>query len=191
MNGIGFFEQVAAIGDDILNSIAGRPTGYEDVGYLYAMAQVYDLLARIHDTVISVTVDVSVASSLGEAQRVMDRIQRMGIKDVLAAEDMCDQLEIVGRRLGRLPADRLGINPADRPAWDELVAQLQQREAETARLYDAHLFDLRQLAWSEADLRQLKAKVAQISTELGLQKARFELLSKRAHAMRAKHTTNP
>jgi hypothetical protein len=185
---IGFYDEVARVGSEILEMLAGSSAAdraKDDVStYLDLVAQIYNLLTQVHDQVATVAVRVTVATTLAEARQDLQGIGHTGLEDTFRAMDWCDQFEKLGKDLRPLREDP-GLSPNDQKIWDEFCETLEQREGEVAMLYDHKLYDLRRLASDDLSLETLKQEVDQILEQLVTQKARFDLLAKRAKAMRA------
>jgi len=183
---LSYFDRVSAIGDRMLRVIGGAPATTDTDQYLELVEQIYKALADIHDNLIDVTIEVDQAKTIGEVSDVLERIQQLGIKDTLKAQNMCNELGRMGYQMRGLPSEQLNLNDQEKADWDELSHQLERREGGTAMLYDDKLRELYELGKSKLGLKSLQAKVAEISDLLVVQKAQFERLAKRAKLMRNK-----
>ena len=173
---LGYFDRVSTLGARMLSVIGGA--GRDDVAenYLRVLAEVYAVLAQIHEHVLDVTLDVGVAADRAQAEQALDRLQALGLRDVMRAGDLCDELGRLGQELTGIES----LSGADAADWDQFRRALQDREAGTSRLYDEKLMELRTLPRREPDLDALKRTVEEVSRDLVTQKAQFEWLAKRA-----------
>lgn len=181
---ITYFDRVSAVGGKILEALGGSPVGSETDEYLKLVGEIYTKMAEIHDKLVNVTIEVSLAQTPAEAQKALELVQQMGLEEAMRAAEMCDELERLGHQLRQLPYDQFGLTADEKATWDELLQNLEQREGGTSRLYDEKMYDLRVLRYSGNDLDSIKAKVNEISNALVIQKAQFERLAKVANAVR-------
>ena len=183
-----YFNRISGIGSRILKVLGGSPAGAETDHYLALVEEIYQILAQIHDALVDVAIDVSQAETMDEAAQILMRVQQMGLKETMKAQDMCDELQRLGQQLRSLPYDRYGMAESEKVAWDELCRNLERREGGTSTLYDTKLYELRILPHTETALEHLKAVVEEISDLLVIQKARFDHLAKLAKAVRARRS---
>ncbi len=183
---ITFFDRVTTIGSKILQVYGGLPASSETNKYLKLVEEVYKTLSQIHKNLIDVTINADLAQTMDEAKQILGRIQQMGLKDVLKAQNLCDKLGQLGHRSRELPQDKFGFTAEEKDTWDEFCCELEDREGGTARLYDLKLYDLRVLHDNETNLDTLKTKVNEISNALAIQKAQFDLLAMKAKAFRSR-----
>jgi hypothetical protein len=177
MSEISFFDEVAAVGGEILTSVGGR----NDVApFLRRTRDVYQLLVEIHDDIVNATVEVGTARTLDEARRVLRSLHHDALEPVFRARRWCDEMEALGQDLHTLPA---GVYIDGTRTWDEFTVRLQQREGEVARLYEEAMYRVISRAESATSLTQLQDYIDGVSAELVLQKATFDLLAKRAAAI--------
>lgn len=174
---IGFFNEVAAVGGEILSSLGGR----DDVApFLRRTRDVYQLLVEIHDDLLNATVEVGTARTLDDARSVLRSLHHSALESVFRARRWCDELEALGHDLRRLP---VGIRIDDTNTWDEFTSSLQQREGEVAWLYEEAMYRVISRAESATSLTELQTYIDSVSDELVMQKARFDFLAKRAAAI--------
>lgn len=175
---LGYFDDIARIGDAILGSIAGPRRNPASAPYLHVLGEVYDTLAHLHGLVLDVAARVGASPTHEEAARALQSLHGGALRAVLKSQEMCDELGRLGSRL----QSEQSLSPEDQAAWDELRSQLENREAGTAMLYDEKLRELRDAPAHVPELDALKRMVKQAADQLVVQKARFEWLATRARA---------
>lgn len=180
---IGFFDEAARVGSQILEVLGGKPAADPIRNYLERVQEIYDLLVKIHDEVANVAVKASLAADMDEARAALTEIEHSSLEDTFRARDWCDELERLGHALRPLGQDA-GLSGEDLQIWDEFCVRLENREGEVALLYYEKLYDFRMLAYNENSFDALREKVEDISNQLVTQKAKFDLLAKKASAMR-------
>jgi hypothetical protein len=180
---IRFFDEAARVGEMILVTLGSQSSSGKVAAYFERAAEIYRLMAQVHDKVAGVTVLVSLARNDSEAQDALSQLDRDRLTDVFRARHWCDEFERLGRELMPL-AGELGLADADRAVWGDLCGSLIQREGEVARLYEEKLYELRRLLGSATTLESLKETVTALSEQLVMQKAKFDLLAMKAEAMR-------
>ncbi len=182
MGEVGFFDEVAAVGNEILDVVGGS-TGASDPAtttFLLRIRDVYLQLIAIHDDIANATVDVGEAESLDDAKHILKSLHHDALESVFRARRWCDELEALGHDLQRIPAN---IAITDRSTWDDFTNRLRQREGEVAWLYEEAMYNVISRAESATSLDELQSYVRGVSDELITQKARFDLLAKRAAAL--------
>lgn len=177
MSEVSFFDEVAAVGSEVLDALGGRP---DAPPFLRRARDVYQLLVEIHDDILNATVEVSTVRTLDEGRHVLHALHHDALESVFRARRWCDELEALGRDLHTLPP---GVNIDDVGTWDRFTTTLQQREGEVAWLYEEALYNVISRAESAATLDELKNFMYAVSDELVTQKAKFDLLAKRAAAI--------
>lgn len=184
-NSILFFEEAARVGETILVALdeGEGPANKKVASYFENAGKIYHLMANVHDEVSNLTVRVSLARDLAEAQHALSRLDNERLADVFRARDWCDEFERLGQELLPL-ADELNLAESDRAIWEEFCHSLSLREGEVAYLYEDKLYELRRLKNSKRSLESLKQEVDRISNKLVTQKAKFDLLAKKAEVMR-------
>jgi hypothetical protein len=185
MSSLAFFDELARPGDQIFAFLEGNQRGGDRAAYLHLVADIYRTLARIHDHVTEVVVAVGEARSVEEAAAILQLLDADVLRGQLKTQELCDELERLGIQLrNALPLADPGGSGTQ--VLRQLSEELEGRERRTAEMYAVRLWDLRNLAFpgssSGASLEEIKRKANQISEELVLQKARFDLLAKRAEA---------
>lgn len=183
MSNLTFFDELARPGDQIFEFLEGNQSGRDRATYLKLVADIYQTLAKIHDHVMDIVVAVGEATSVPEAATILQRLDGDSLRGQLKTQELCDELERLGIQLrDALPPTVPGGSGMQ--ALRQLSEELEGRERRTAEMYADSLWDLRNLAFpgspSGSSLDEIKAKADQISEELVLQKARFDLLAKRA-----------
>jgi hypothetical protein len=179
---IGFFEEVAQVGDHVLDLLGGEPPSRAVTTYLKHVADIYRLLVAIHDEVSDVTVKASVADNLHDAQQALRSIDHQALEETFRVRRWCDELERLGQALQPLGQEaKLAGN--EQQTWNEFCVALERREGEVAWLYDSKLYDIRRLADKNLPFDALKSEVKEVSRQLIMQKAEFDLLAKQAEAM--------
>jgi hypothetical protein len=177
---ISFLDEVAAVGREILTSLGGRA----DVSpFLRRTRDVYQLLIDIHDDIITTTVEVGTAKTLGEGKRVARSLHHDALESVFRARRWCDELQALGDDLNVLPA---GVQIDDIDTWEKFTVTLKQREGDVARLYEEALWEVISRAEQATSLAELKSYIDSVSDELVMQKAKFDLLARRAAALARK-----
>ncbi len=180
MNGsIGFFDETARIGAEILKALGSTPATRQ---YLWHVARIYALMNKIHEDVAAATIEASEASTLDEARQALKRLDHGSLENRFRARNWCDRLQKLGQALRPLGQDS-HLPKGDRKIWDEFCTALEHREGEVAMLYDLKLYDLRVLADGETSLASLASQAEEISSQLVLQKAQFDYLARKADAM--------
>jgi hypothetical protein len=180
MGEISFFDEVAAVGSDVLNSLGGR----DDVApFLRRTRDVYLLLVDIHDDIVNATVEVSTATSLDEGQRVLNSLHHDALESVFRARRWCDELEALGHDLHVLP---VGVDLDENDTWAQFTLALQEREGQVAQLYEDAMYDVLSRARNATSLDELQNYIDSVSNDLVVQKAKFDLLAKRAAAIARK-----
>jgi prefoldin subunit 5 len=184
MNNLGFFDEAATVGAGILEILGGSTATPAIKRYLEIVGRIYQIMSQIHDSLAEVAIDVSLSTSMDEASQSLTRLTQMELKKALKAQDLCDELEQLGRELRPLLQKTDKLSEREKSTWNVLCRDLEGREEEVANLYDENLYDLRMLPSTESSLESLKVKVENIATQLTTQKARFDLLAKKARAIR-------
>lgn len=177
MSELGFFDEVADTGNEILTALRGQD---KNATFLRRTRDVYELLASIHDDLLDAAVEVGVTDSLEEGKRVLKSLHHDALESVFRARRWCDELEALGRDLSQLPGN---VVIADGDTWLDFTSRLQQREGEVARMYEEAMWGVTSRAESAQSLDELKQYMDSIGTDLVAQKARFDLLAKRAAAL--------
>lgn len=177
MPGVSFFEKVADVGDEILGELGDRD---DAAPFLRRTRDVYLLLIEIHDSIVNATVEAGTAASLDDARRVLRSLHHDALESVFRARRWCDELESLGEDLVQLPS---GAAIADLDTWQEFTSALQEREGEVAWLYEDAMYDVLGHAENVTSLDELKTFIEGVSSELVVQKAKFDLLAKRAAAL--------
>jgi hypothetical protein len=186
MNGsIVFFDRSADVGARILDYLAGEPAGVNVNDYLQLVAEIYETFSQIHESISDVTIEVALAQELQTAQNSLARLRQMGLKDSLKAQQLCDQLEELGREIQATLLNLPHLDGESLAVLQELSIKLAEREMGAALLYDEALYDLHNLTYAETNLSFLKTEVDAISQQLVLQKARFDFLARKARHMLA------
>lgn len=177
MSEVSFFDEVAAVGSEVLSALGGR----DDVApFVRRTRDVYQLLVEIHDDLMNATVEVATARTLDDGQHVLRSLHHDALESVFRARRWCDELEALGHDLGELPA---GVHVGDIGTWEQFTTTLQQREGEVARLYEEAMYSVISRAEAATSLEELQTYMESVSSELVLQKAKFDLLAKRAAAI--------
>jgi len=183
------FDEFTRVGSEILDTLAGpsaKTKAKDDLRrYLSLLDEIYGLLAQVHDKVADVAVRVTLADTLDEARQIMEGVEQASLTDTFRAQDWCDQFEELGHSL-REVGQQGGLSPADQQTWDAFCTVLENREAQVAMLFDTNLYELRHLADGNPPLDVFKQQVEGITEQLVTQKAEFDLLAKRAAALRAR-----
>lgn len=180
---IGFFDDAARVGSNILNALDSGQVSDQVKNYMERAAEIYRLLVKVHGELADVAVRVSLAKDLSEARQVLESIQHTSLESTFRARKWCNEFERLGEQLQPL-GSQIGLPPDDANIWDEFCYHLRMSEGEVALLYEDKLYDFRQLKDTVDSLEQLKVRVATISDQLVTQKANFDLLAKKAEAMR-------
>jgi len=180
---IRFFDDAAQVGETILTALNEGPANEQAASYFERAGKIYHLMVDVHDEVANLTVRVSLARDLDEAKHALSRLDNERLTDVFRVRNWCDEFEWLGEALLPL-ADEINLSDEDRAIWHEFCQSLSQREGEVAYLYEVKLYELRRLKDSKRGLESLKRAVDRISNKLVTQKARFDLLAKKAEAMR-------
>jgi hypothetical protein len=181
---LSYFDSVASVGSKILEAIGGSATGSTYRQYLALVEELYTLFSTIHDNLIDVTIEVHLAGTDAQALEALSRVQRMGLRDMMKTQEMCDDLMRVGQELRAMPFENYGFTEEETKDLKELLYNLERAESGTSHLYDRHLYDLRVLAETGTSLELVKGEVGIISNILSVQKAKFDHLAKLARAMR-------
>lgn len=181
---ISFFDTVAAIGSKILQTYGGSPVSSETNRYLRLVEETYETLAHIHGNLLDVMINVDLAQTMEEANKILGRVEESSLKDYFRAEYLCDELGTLGLQLRKLPQQEFKLTAEEEKTWKEFYEDFYDRETSTANLYGSRLSDLRQLSVTETNLDTLKTKVNEISNALTIQKAQFDLLAKKARTIR-------
>lgn len=181
---ISYFYSVAAIGSKILQTYGGSPVSSETKQYLKLVEETYKTLAQIHGILLDVMINVDLAQTMKEANEILGRVEQIRLKDVLRAQNLCDKLGQLGDQLRYLPQQEFKLTAEEEITWEEFYEELYGRESRTADLYSSKLLDLRNLPVTETNLDTLKTKVNEISNALTIQKAQFDLLARKARAIR-------
>ena len=179
---IRFFEEAARVGEVILVTLAGSQSSKKVANYFDSSSKIYHLMSEVHDEVTNLAVQVSLARDLDEAKLALSRLDNEKLTDIFRARDWCDQFERLGQELLPL-GDELKLPEADRAIWGEFCNSLSLREGEVAYLYEDKLYELRRLSDSRRSLESLKQVVDRITNRLVTQKAKFDLLAKKAETM--------
>ena len=177
MTEIGFCDEVAAVGSEVLDALSQRP---DTAPYLRRTRDVYQLLVEIHDDILNATVEVCTVPTLAEGQRVLRSLHHEALESVFRARRWCDELEALGEDLRFLPA---GVTIDGVDAWRRFTSALQEREGEVAWLYEEALYNMISRAETARTIEDLKDYMYKVSDELVAQKAKFDLLAKRAAAV--------
>jgi hypothetical protein len=180
MGDVGFFDEVATVGDEILSELRGRD---DATMYLLRARDVYQLMVVIHDDLVNATVEVSTATTLEEARHVLHSLHHDALASVFRARRWCDELEALGHDLRVLPP---GTAVDDAGTWDQFTSTLQQREGEVAWLYENAMYEVISRAEVEVSLEDLQSYIDAVCHDLVTQKAKFDLLAKRAAAIARK-----
>ena len=182
-NEIRFFDEAARVGEEIFAALSHEASSGKIRSYFELSEKIYNLMVDVHDEVANLTVRVSLTSDLDEARHALSRLDHDRLADVFRVHDWCDEFEWLGNELAPL-ADELGLSQEDRDIWEEFCHSLSEREGEVAELYNSKLYDLRRLSEPQHSLDFIKDTVDHISETLVTQKAKFDLLAKKARAMR-------
>jgi hypothetical protein len=181
---IAFFDQTADVGSQIINRLAKSGATSDVKEYLNLVGRIYEVLAQIHDMVAEATISASFAASMGEAKKSLESIESGGLKNALKTQNLCDELRRLGQGI-RPFKETTQLSADDKKVWEEFLDSLEGGEAQTAQLYDMKLYEVKYLPSSEPSLDSLKEKLDAISGQLVTQKARFDLLAKKAAALRS------
>lgn len=177
MGDVSFFDEVAAVGSELLDELGGRDDVPE---FLRRARDVYQLLAAIHDDVVNAAIEVSTARTLDEARHVLRALHHDALESVFRARRWCDEMETLGQDLRQLPS---GVTLDRQDTWTQFTETLQQREGEVAWLYEEAMYRVLSRAESATSLEELQRYMSSVSDDLVLQKAKFDLLAKRAAAI--------
>lgn len=177
MSEISFFDEVAAVGNEVLDALSRRP---DTASYLRRTRDVYQLLVEIHDDILNATVEVGTVSTLDEGQRVLHSLHHDALESVFRARRWCDELEALGDDLQVLPA---GVTIGGIDTWLRFTWALHDRESKVAWLYEDAMYNMISRAESASTIQDLKTYMYEVSDELVTQKAQFDLLAKRAAAV--------
>jgi hypothetical protein len=180
---IGFFDKVGRVGAIILETLGPSVNNYMVIAYLDKVEDIYNLLMKIHDEVVEVVIKTDYAKTVDDIKTTLQEVGHDSLKDTFKANKWCDQLQELGIALRPLSIDA-NLLGSDREIWDEFCTALEQREDEVAKLYYEELLDLRDLPNKVTDVVLLKQMLNNIATQLVTQKAKFDLLAKRARSMR-------
>jgi len=179
---INFFNEIARVGTTILETLGGKPATTVTEKYLKNVTQIYNLLSKIHDNIADVAFKVSFAANMDEARETLKEIQSDSLENTFRTLGWCEKLGKLGKKLLPLIED-VDLSEDDQKIWKEFCSTIELREVETARLYDKKLYDFRMLAHRDISLKALIEKANDISEQLVIQKARFDLLAKKAETM--------
>ncbi len=186
MNGsITFFDRASQVGSLILEAVGGgAKLKAKDVKrYLKLVSRIYNLLIKIHNEIIDITIEAGLAKNLETAKKILKQIDQGSLKSTFQAKNWCDTLEELGRALHPIDQD-VSLSGDDQKVWDEFCSSLEQREDEVAWLYVNKLTDLNTLAYNATSLEELTKQVNTICEQLVVQKAQFDHLAKKARAMK-------
>ena len=171
-----FFDEVAAVGDELLQHLQGRGNARQ---FLLRVRDVYQLLVEIHDDIVTAAVEVEAATTLDKGRSAVRALRHDSLEAVFRARRWCDELQSLGNDLQFTPAGTLPPSHT----WDSFTQSLREREGEVAMLYETSMRDVIQLAGTIGSLSELQAFMSQVSEELIVQKSRFDYLAKRAAAL--------
>lgn len=182
---IEFFDETANVGAQIIKRLAKSGATSDVKEYLELVTRIYEVLAQIHDTVAEATINASFATSMNEAEQKLRSIEAGGLKNSLQTQNLCDELRRLGQHIRPLE-ETAQLSNDEKKVWDEFLDSLEGGESQTAQLYDAKLYEVTCLPSTEPSLDSLKNSLDVISAQLVTQKARFDLLAKKAAALRSK-----
>jgi hypothetical protein len=179
---IEFFDETADVGSQIINRLAKSGATSDVKEYLQLVARIYEVLAQIHDTVAEATINAGFATSMNEAERSLRGIQAGGLKNALQTQNLCQELRRLGGTIRPLEGTAQ-LSGGEKKVWDEFLDSLEGGESQTAQLYDAKLYEVTCLPSTVPSLDSLKENLEAITVQLVNQKARFDLLAKKAGAL--------
>jgi hypothetical protein len=175
-----FYTTLVKTGDNVLTALTGAPQAGPSRHYLDVLARICEILAQIHEQIIDAMVNIGGTDDLDDARGQLAQINQQGLRQSFKAQELCDELGQLGRELLPVLESDLGVSRDDVYAWEVLSQHLEGREEEVAQLYDESLYELRILAQTAQTVDDVQNKVGQIAGTLAIQKAQFDLLSKKA-----------
>lgn len=182
---IRFFDEAARVGAVILQTLGPSTDTQKVITYLEKIEDIYLLMMKIHDEIVDVIIQANYTKNIAGIKKVLKGIEYGALEHTFRANKWCDELQELGIALRPLGYDAHLVG-ADREIWEEFCTTLERREGEVADLYDKKLWDLRQLPYRMKDVELLKQMLDVTATELVAQKAKFDLLARKAKTMRTR-----
>lgn len=176
----GYFDTIAAAGELVLDSAGGISA---NVQTLKSLSEMYTLLGDIHNEIVTKMIRASVAKNEQEFDNVLYFVSSANaLEGTIRFNKWCNSLQQVGNALEPLGLDHLLPNE-QKQDWIILIHELKNRERAVSTLYEKNLFDLKALAHDHSiGFSERKKRAKDIYLELGKQKAKFDILAKKAEA---------